>query len=233
MTITRKYRILLVEDDENLGFVISDLLELNGHSVEWAKDGVSGLKQFGLNEPDLCVIDIMMPKKDGFTLIQEIKQINEDVPVIFLTARSMEEDRVRGFELGADDYVTKPFSNKEFTLRVEAILKRCYEGAKESTSAMHSIGSFQFNPKEMRLVLNGSVKKLTSRECEILHLLAKHINETVTRETILKVVWGTDDYFSGRSLDVFIAKLRKYLIADTSVSIENQHGVGFRLTVRT
>ena len=226
------FKILVVEDDENLGFVISDLLELKGFEVSWSKDGIDGLKEFGLNEPHLCVIDIMMPKKDGFTLIQEIKEINPKVPVIFLTARSMEEDRVRGFELGADDYVTKPFSNAEFILRVEAVLKRCYSKAESNGNGQVSIGKYQFTPRESKLELNGTTKKLTQRECEILQMLSKQINATIKRETILNVVWGNDDYFSGRSLDVFIAKLRKYLADDPNVSIENIHGVGFRLAVK-
>ena len=226
------FKILVVEDDENLGFVICDLLSLKGFEVCWSKDGISGLKEFGLNKAHLCIIDIMMPKKDGFTLIQEIKEIDSDVPVIFLTARSMEEDRVRGFELGADDYVTKPFSNVEFLLRVDAVLKRCYHQAKATGNGEITIGEYVFNPRESMLTVADRSKKLTQRECEILQLLSNELNTTVKRETILNVVWGNDDYFSGRSLDVFIAKLRKCLSDDGNVSIENIHGVGFRLAVR-
>ena len=226
------FKILVVEDDKNLGFVISDLLEMKGFDVNWSKDGIAGLKEFGLNEPHLCIIDIMMPKKDGFTLIQEIKEINSKVPVIFLTARSMEEDRVRGFELGADDYVTKPFSNAEFILRVEAVLKRCYEQAEVHGNDEIIIGKYEFHPRESMLFFEGTSKKLTQRECEILQMLTKQLNTTIKRETILNVVWGNDDYFSGRSLDVFIAKLRKYLSNDPIVLIENIHGVGFRLAIK-
>lgn len=225
-----KFKILLVEDDENLGFIIQDLLTIEGYSVSWEKNGKAGLKAFADHSPHLSILDVMMPEMDGFSLAEEIKKINSKTPVVFLTARSMENDRVKGFQLGADDYITKPFSNKEFLLRVSAILQRCYSEV-ETHSSSFTIGAFEFNPEELTLNHPSELKKLTKREAEILKLLALQMNSTVQRETILKVVWGSDDYFAGRSLDVFITKLRKYLSLDSCISITNVHGVGFKLEV--
>lgn len=224
------FRILVVEDDENLGFIIQDLLSIEGYNVSWEKNGQAGLKAFADQRPHLSILDVMMPEMDGFTLAEEIKKIDGNTPVVFLTARSMEDDRVKGFQLGADDYITKPFSNKEFLLRVSAILQRCYSEV-ESRSATFNIGKFDFNPEEQSLNHPSESKKLTKREAEILKLLALQMDSTVQRETILKVVWGSDDYFAGRSLDVFITKLRKYLALDPQISITNVHGVGFKLEI--
>jgi len=232
MSKTPSYRILLVEDDENLGFVVNDLLEMEGYQVFWAKDGEAGFKAFSDLQPHLSVLDIMLPKKDGYTLGTEIKQKNQQAPIIFLTARGMETDRVKGFQAGADDYITKPFSNQEFLLRVKAVLNRCYASNQLAEAKNeYIIGKFIFVPNNLILSLNGEEKHLTQKEADVLKLFCQNENETVKRELILSTVWGSTDYFTGRSLDVFISKLRKYLKADEHIQIENVHGVGFRLRV--
>jgi DNA-binding response OmpR family regulator len=233
MTNTTSYRILMVEDDKNLGFVVNDLLEMEGYSVFWAKDGEAGLKAFDDFQPHLSLLDVMLPKMDGYTLGNEIKKKDSQAPIIFLTARGMETDRVKGFQVGADDYITKPFSNQEFLLRVRAVLSRCYASSQlVEAKNEYTIGLFTFVPNNLTLMLNGTEKHLTQKEADVLKLFCQHENETVKRELILSTVWGTTDYFSGRSLDVFISKLRKYLKDDEHISIENVHGVGFRLRVQ-
>jgi len=233
MSSTTSYRILLVEDDKNLGFVVNDLLEMEGYSVFWAKDGEAGLKAFGDFQPHLSVLDIMLPKMDGYTLGNSIKQKDVQAPIIFLTARGMETDRVRGFQAGADDYITKPFSNQEFLLRVRAVLNRCYAKSELAEAKNeYTIGLFTFDPKNLTLTLDATEKHLTQKEADVLKLFCQYENETVKRELILSTVWGAADYFTGRSLDVFISKLRKYLKEDERISIENVHGVGFRLRVQ-
>ncbi|MCF8461802.1 MAG: response regulator transcription factor [Flavobacteriales bacterium] len=233
MTNTTSFRILMVEDDKNLGFVVNDLLEIEGYSVHWAKDGEAGLKAFGDFQPHLSILDIMLPKKDGYTLGDEIKKKDSQAPIIFLTARGMETDRVKGFQAGADDYITKPFSNQEFLLRVKAVLNRCYASSQlVEAKNEYTIGLFTFVPNNLTLMLDGTEKHLTQKEADVLKLFCQNENETVKRELILSTVWGTTDYFTGRSLDVFISKLRKYLKDDKRISIENVHGVGFRLRVQ-
>lgn len=222
------YRILLVEDDENLGLVLSDLLEMGGHQVQWSRDGEIALRDFNTFSPHLCVVDVMLPKKDGYALVEDLKRLQPTMPVIFLTARGMEDDRIRGLRIGADDYVTKPFSNQELLLRIGAVLQRCYaNGADEATSTFR-IGSYTFDPANLRLT-GEEERTLTQKEADILVLLCRQTDTAVHRDLILKTVWGQADYFVGRSLDVFISKLRKYLKDDPSVSIETIHGVGFRL----
>ncbi len=226
------YRILLVEDDENLGFVVRDLLEMESYTVQWEKDGEAGGKAFDDFQPHLSVLDIMLPKKDGYALGKEIKQKNAQSPIIFLTARGMETDRIKGFQAGADDYISKPFSNQEFLLRVKAVLNRCYANNQLAAAKNeYTIGKFIFSPNNLILSLNGQEKHLTQKEADVLKLFCQNENETVKRELILSTVWGNTDYFTGRSLDVFISKLRKYLKADESIKIENIHGVGFRLRI--
>ncbi|MCF8463599.1 MAG: response regulator transcription factor [Flavobacteriales bacterium] len=232
MTNTTSFRILMVEDDKNLGFVVNDLLEMEGYSVYWAKDGEAGLKAFGDFQPHLSLLDIMLPKMDGYTLGNEIKKKDAQTPIIFLTARGMETDRVKGFQAGADDYITKPFSNQEFLLRVKAVLGRCYANNQLAESKNeYKIGRFIFDPTNLVLLLDGKEKHLTQKETDVLKLFCQNENETVKRELILSTVWGATDYFTGRSLDVFISKLRKYLKEDERISIENVHSVGFRMRV--
>lgn len=223
------YRILLVEDDENLGLVVSDLLEMGGHTVRWSRDGEVALRDFNSFAPHLCVVDVMLPKKDGYAVVEDIKRLQSAMPVIFLTARGMEDDRIRGLRLGADDYVSKPFSNQELLLRIGAVLQRCYASGAAEASSSFEIGQYHFDPANLLLRIDGEQRNLTQRESAILALLCRHQSETVARDLILKTVWGQADYFVGRSLDVFISRLRKYLKDDPSVSIETVHGVGFRL----
>lgn len=226
----KEEKILLVEDDPGLGFVIQDTLRDNGYTVHLCRDGKEGLKQFHTNQYDLCLLDVMMPKKDGFELARDIRKITEEVPIIFLTAKSMVEDKVEGFKSGADDYVIKPFSNEELLLRIEAVLKRYSNGKKEEKKSSDiEIGSFFFKPEEFLLKGPSGERVLTRKESGILKLLAEQKNKVIERELIANMVWGDDSYFVGRSLDVFITKLRKYLSEDDSISITNVHGVGFKL----
>jgi DNA-binding response OmpR family regulator len=224
------YKILLVEDDPNLGMVVSDLIEMEGHLVQWSRDGLAALADHGAFRPQLCVIDVMLPKKDGFQVAAAIRRTDPKVPIIFLTARDREEDRVKGFETGADDYITKPFSNREFILRLDAILKRCY-GTMVPEQPDHKLGKLVFSPQSHTLTGPEGARHLTPRESETLELFCRHQGRTLSREDILKAVWGNDDYFTGRSLDVFITKLRKHLSPDPDVRLVNVHGVGFRLEV--
>ncbi len=223
-----KGRILLVEDDINLGFVIQDNLKIAGYHVHLATDGKQGLKAFNEEKYDLGLFDVMLPKKDGFSLAEDIRRLNQTMPIIFLTAKSMVEDKIKGFKVGADDYVTKPFSIEELSLRIEAILKRS-SGNKIADYENYSIGSYTFDISTYELQHKDLTKKLTKKEAEILKLLCQHPEKVIEREVILNLVWGDDSYFNGRSLDVFITKLRKYLKEDPSVKITNVHGIGFKL----
>jgi len=224
-------KILLVEDDYNLGFVVQDQLKSEGYKVQLCTDGVEGLKRFNEEEFHLCVFDVMMPKKDGFTLAKDIRKVNQEVPILFLTAKNQTEDKIEGFKAGGDDYLTKPFSTEEFLLRVKAILKRVNLVESEEVQTQFELGSIKFDAENYVLnYADGEEKKLTKKEAKILLLLVQHMNKVLPRDIVLNSVWGQDDYFVGRSLDVFITKLRKYLKPDESVKINNIHGVGFKLT---
>lgn len=220
-------KILLVEDDENLGFVIKDNLQEAGFEVDIYENGVLGLEAFLQNKYDIGVLDVMLPHMDGFTLSEKIKTENADFPIIFLTAKSLNEDRIKGLKLGADDYISKPFNMEELVLRIEVILKRY--GKKTNGNDKYLIGQYEFQPKNLKLIHENSSQTLTHRESDLLKLLIENKNETVNRQTILVALWGDDDYFKGRSLDVFITRLRKYLAHDASIKLTNVHGVGFRL----
>ncbi len=225
--------ILLVEDDMNLGFVIQDTLKTEGFKVHLCKDGKEGLLQFNKESYDLCLLDIMMPKKDGFSLAEDIRKINEDVPIVFLTAKDNAEDKIKGLRLGADDYITKPFSSEELILRIKAILKRRPEFKEDKREqSKYSIGKYIFDFPNYELNIDGDKKKLTKKEAELLKVLAEHRDQVIEREIIGNMIWGDDSYFVGRSMDVFITKLRKYLSKDENISINNVHGVGFRLEVQ-
>jgi len=226
-----KYRILLVEDDQNLGTVLQDYLEMLEYEVIICRDGIEGLERFHQEEFDLCLLDIMMPRKDGFSLAEEIRSGDERIPIIFLTAKSLKEDRIKGFRLGCDDYITKPFSTEELSLRVKAVLKRCKAPSSPAPSVetIFSIGKYTFDYGNMELRIGRHLTTLTRKEAELLRLLCENKNQLLKREVALKEVWGSDDYFIGRSMDVFITKLRKYLKDDPEVSINNIHGTGFRL----
>ncbi len=229
-----KQNILLVEDDLNLSMVLQDYLEMIGYEVTLCANGDEGFKTFKTRSFDLCILDIMMPKKDGFTLAYEIRQTNSHIPIIFLTAKSMKEDRIKGFEAGCDDYITKPFSTEELKLRIQAILKRCtvkLNTPGNGENGIYKFGSFTFDHPNLQLISDSGKQSLTRKEAELLKVFCQHKNQILTRETALKSVWGDDDYFIGRSMDVFITKLRKYLKDDSKVTILNIHGTGFKFVV--
>ena len=226
-----KQRILLVEDDENLGYVIQDLLSMNGYKVHLARDGKEGLLFFNKTTYDLCLIDVMMPKKDGFELAEDIKKVNNSVPLVFLTARNQKEDKIKGLKLGADDYITKPFDSDEFLLRVKAILRRS-NTEKNDSDKEYRIGEYKFTPSTLILSKDNDSRRLTKKESALLKLLCEHKGKILEREVVSNLIWGDDSYFVGRSMDVFITRLRKYLKEDPAISITNIHGVGFRLEER-
>ena len=224
-------RILLAEDDLNLGFVITDQLKSDGYLVTLATDGTDALKRFNEQKYHLCVFDVMMPRKDGFTLAKDIRKIDTEIPILFLTAKTMTEDKVEGFKSGGDDYLTKPFSVEELQLRIKALLKRVNINTSIPEEKIFTIGSYLFDTENLNLTIGGLTKSLTKKEAQILKLLYKFKNQVLPREVILNAVWGQDDYFVGRSLDVFITKLRKYLKEDDAILLNNIHGVGFKLEV--
>jgi DNA-binding response OmpR family regulator len=232
MLPTMKISILLAEDDINLGFVIADQLRAEGYHVSLTTDGVEALKRFNEQPYHLCVFDVMMPKKDGFTLARDIRQINSDVPILFLTAKSMTEDKIEGFNAGGDDYLTKPFSVEELNLRIKSLLKRVNIRTEIPEEKVFNVSTFIFDTENLTLTLNGTSQSLTKKEAQILKILYKFKNQVLPREVILNTVWGQDDYFVGRSLDVFITKLRKYLKEDERIQILNIHGVGFKLEIK-
>jgi len=227
-----KISILLAEDDINLGFVIADQLRAEGYHVSLTTDGVEALKRFNEQPYHLCIFDVMMPKKDGFTLARDIRQINSDVPILFLTAKSMTEDKIEGFNAGGDDYLTKPFSVEELNLRIKSLLKRVNIRTEIPEEKVFNVSTFIFDTENLTLTLNGTSQSLTKKEAQILKILYKFKNQVLPREVILNTVWGQDDYFVGRSLDVFIIKLRKYLKEDEQIQILNIHGVGFKLEIK-
>lgn len=227
-----KPTILLVEDDQNLGFVIQDALKRKGYTVHLCRDGKEGLHKFNEQAYDLCVLDVMLPSKDGFSLAEDIRTVNAMVPIVFLTAKSQTEDRIAGFKAGGDDYITKPFSHEELILRIEAILRRTHGKADDPRDRdRFEIGTYTFDHRNLILSHPTEERKLTKKEAEVLRLLCMHQDQVLARELVLNMVWGDDTYFLGRSLDVFISRLRKYLRADTNVQIVNVHGVGFKLVV--
>ncbi len=231
---SKKASILLVEDDVNLGYLIKDYLEMMEYSVEWQEDGVKGINAFTASEKpfDLCILDIMMPFKDGFMLAQEIRTIDSQIPIIFLSAKDMKEDKIKGFKLGADDYITKPFSSEELILRIEAVLRRYKSKPTENVrKSIFYLGNFVFDYDNQVLTKDSSKRSLTKLEAEVLLLLAMNRNKLVRREEALIKIWGDDDYFKGRSMDVYITRLRKYFKDDPSVTISNAHGIGFKLEV--
>ena len=223
-----KMRILLCEDDENLGMLLREYLQAKGYDTELFGDGELGYKAFTQGKYDLCVLDVMMPKKDGFSLARDIRQINEDIPIVFLTAKTLKEDILEGFRIGADDYLTKPFSMEELTFRIEAILRRV-RGKKNRNRTHYKIGSFAFDTQKQILSRGDEQTKLTTKESELLSLLCAHANEILQRDYALKTIWIDDNYFNARSMDVYITKLRKHLRADDSVEIINIHGKGYKL----
>lgn len=222
-------KILLAEDDKNLGTVIVDNLQMAGYQVTLATNGEQALERFGEDLFDICLLDVMLPKLDGFEVAKRIREQDETVPLLFLTARSMEEDRLEGFKSGGDDYITKPFSMKELIYRIEVFLKRT---SKKELLTSFSIGKYTFDYKNLDLYTTNTHYSLTQKEAEVLKYLCENKEVVIKRNDILKAVWGSDDYFLGRSMDVFISKLRKYLKEDPNIKINNIHGVGFKFEVQ-
>ncbi|MCQ2238257.1 MAG: response regulator transcription factor [Bacteroidaceae bacterium] len=223
-----KMRILLCEDDENLGMLLREYLQAKGYAAELCPDGEAGYKAFLKNRFDLCVLDINMPKKDGLTLATDIRQVNSDMPIMFLTAKTLKEDILEGFKRGADDYITKPFSMEEMVFRIEAILRRV-RGKKTKDCSVYHIGKFVFDTQKQILEFGSEQTKLTTKESELLGLLCAHANEILQRDFALKTIWIDDNYFNARSMDVYITKLRKHLKADPEIEIINIHGKGYKL----
>lgn len=225
-------KILLVEDDPNLGMVLQESLIHKGkYKVVLARDGQEGLRQFNTGNFDLCILDVMMPKMDGFTMAREIRKENPRLPIIFATAKSMLEDKVEGFRLGGDDYITKPFNIEELLLRIEALLRRS-RGESEEEKTSFSIGKYTFDYTYQKLIYEGSETRITGKEAELLRLLCIHVNDVLLREDALLKIWKDDSYFNGRSMDVFLSKLRKHLKDDPDIEILNIHGKGYKLIVR-
>ncbi|MEZ4829190.1 MAG: response regulator transcription factor [Bacteroidia bacterium] len=228
--------ILLVEDEANFGAVLRDYLHMNGYDVTLCADGESGFQTFRTEPFRLCILDVMMPRMDGFTLARKIREINSDIPIIFLTARSMREDVHKGFEIGGDDYITKPFDSEELLFRVRAVLKRT-EGTttpvKEEETDTFSFGQFQFNHRLHTITHNGETARLSPKEADLLRMLLLRKNDLLSRDEALNALWGDDNYFNARSMDVFISKLRKRFKDDPSLKIENVHGKGFRLIIES
>lgn len=231
----QKATILLVEDEPNLAEVMKDFLEMSGFSVSLCMDGETALQRFKENTFDICIFDVMLPRKDGFELAEDVRKINEDTPIVFLTARSQKEDRVRGFKAGCDDYITKPFSTEEFILRIEAILKRCKGknfGIQSQQKPIFQLGPYTFDYANFQLSHGENSQQLTPKEAELLMFFCKNRNQVIQRELILKEVWGDDSYFNSRSLDVFITRLRKLLKDEPGIAFTSIHGMGYRFDVK-
>lgn len=226
-------RILLAEDDPNLGQLLQEYLTVKGYQAELVRDGNEALDRFVKEPYDLCIFDVMMPKKDGFTLAKEVRMADADVPIIFLTAKSMKEDTLQGFRVGADDYLTKPFNMEELLARMKAVLRRSQvpgNGASQPRQAeVYTISSYTFDADRQTLTNGVENFKLTGRESELLKLFAQHLNQPLSRSYALKAIWGDDSYFNARSMDVYITKLRKYLRHDANIQIINLHGEGFKM----
>ncbi len=226
---TEKTKILLAEDDENLGSLLREYLQAKSYEAHWLSDGEKAYKSFEKNRYDICILDIMMPNKDGITLAREIRMIDPEMPIIFLTAKSMKEDVLEGFSVGADDYMTKPFSMEELIYRIEAILRRTQGIGQQNKQTEFEIGQFHFDANKQLLTLDNKSVKLTTKESELLKLLCNNANNVLERNFALKSIWIDDNYFNARSMDVYITKLRKYLKEDPSVEILNIHGKGYKL----
>lgn len=221
-------KILLAEDDNNLGLLLESFIKAKGFKVDLARDGKQALEKFNQDTYHFIILDVMMPEIDGFTVAKEIRQIDAKIPILFLTAKSMKEDKLEGFAIGADDYLTKPFSMEELVARIEAILKRTNTDDSPLDDTF-TIGRFTFDPQKRIINIDGEENKLTTKESQLLKLLAKNKNQILDRQAALRAIWGDDNYFNGRSMDVYIAKLRKILKEDENIEIMNIHGKGFKL----
>ncbi|MCK9203596.1 MAG: response regulator transcription factor [Bacteroidales bacterium] len=225
-------RLLLAEDDRNLGNILKNYLEAKGYATTLCINGQEATETFTKKEFDFCILDIMMPVKDGFTVASEIRATNKKIPILFLTAKTLQQDKLKGFEIGADDYITKPFSMEELLLRIQAILRRTEESGKINSSGnIYNIGNYFFDYNRQTLTIQGKEQKLTSKEAGLLRLLCAHGNDVLDRSTALREIWNDDSYFNARSMDVYIVKLRKYLKGDPRVELINVHGVGFKLVM--
>jgi DNA-binding response OmpR family regulator len=225
--------ILLAEDDENLRFVIQDNLELRGFRVEATASGLQAMEKFRQHKVDLCILDVMMPEMDGFVLSQKIREMDSHVPVIFLTARGQKEDRLQGFRAGGDDYLTKPFSIEELLFRIEVFLKRPMVQERKNTGITFKTAKLEFIPEHLKIESAAGTQPLTYKEAELLELLFRNQGQVLKREDILMKIWGTDDYYKGRSLDVFVSRIRKFLQADPAIEIQTVHGVGFKFLIHS
>ena len=226
----KKMRVILSEDDENLGSLLREYLIAKGYDTDLYPDGEAAFKGFQKNQYDLCIFDVMMPKKDGFTLAKEVRMINSEIPIIFLTAKNMKEDVIEGFRLGADDYMTKPFSMEELIFRIEAILRRTL-GEADNTQVIFKLGRFTFDARKQTLSDINDSTKLTTKESELLRLLCVNANKVLERNYALKTIWVDDNYFNARSMDVYITKLRKHLKEEEGIEIINIHGKGYKLII--
>jgi DNA-binding response OmpR family regulator len=225
-----QFKVLLAEDDKNLGTILASYLDAKGFRTTLCVNGQEAFDHYKKDRFDFCIIDVMMPVKDGFTLAREIRMIDHKIPILFLTAKSLQEDKVKGFELGADDYITKPFSMEELILRMRAIIRRAKESkTPDPNRNFYEIGTLSFDYNRQILKTPSEEFKLTSKETELLKMLCDHINEVLDRSIALKKIWQDDSYFNARSMDVYVTKLRKYLKADPSLELINVHGVGFKL----
>ncbi len=223
-------KILIVEDDPNLGLLLQEYLSIKGYKADLGRDGDEGLSLFVKGQYDLCIFDVMMPKKDGFTLAKEIRMSDKEVPIIFLTAKSQKDDTLQGFRLGADDYMTKPFSMEELLARMQAIMRRKSGHQIEQVKTFH-FANYIFDYEHQSLIYDGDTTKLTGKESELLKMLCENLGKPVSRSFALKSIWGDDSYFNARSMDVYVTKLRKFLKAEEKVQIINLHGEGFKLVV--
>lgn len=224
-----QYNILLAEDDKNLGSLLVDYLEAESYKVTLCRNGEDALKTFESNLFHICLLDVMMPKMDGFELAKNIREKNTQIPILFITAKSLKEDRLKGYSLGADDYITKPFDEEELLCKIQAVIRRSIKISSPGITEVISLGKYSFDFNNQALSFNGKTKRITEKESEILKFLSNRRNQVVKREDVLKNIWGENDYFHGRSLDVFITKIRKYLKEDPKINIENVFGVGFIL----
>lgn len=229
--MSRQKAILLAEDDDNLGLLLQQFLKSKGFNVELARNGKHAYEKFNDGHFDFCIFDVMMPEMDGFTLAKEVRMVDPKIPILFLTAKSMKEDKLEGFESGADDYLTKPFVMEELLARINAILRRSTGDEVNEEDEMQSIGNIKYDPVSRILHLKEEERKLTTKEGQLLHLLCKNRNDVLDRQAALRAIWGDDNYFNGRSMDVYIAKLRKLLKEDERIEILNIHGKGFKLIV--
>ena len=226
-----KIKILLAEDDQNLGLLLKEYLIAKGYETDLYSDGELAYHGFMRNQYHICLLDVMMPKKDGFSLAKDIRMVNADIPIVFLTAKNLKEDVLEGFKIGADDYMTKPFSMEELIFRIEAILRRISGDAQQTEQAIFKIGKFSFDARKQILTHDDTEVKMTTKESELLRLLASNMNKVLERNYALKAIWVDDNYFNARSMDVYITKLRKHLKDDPAVEIINVHGKGYKLIV--